>query len=632
MNILNANLTVLKKRFPAAYTALRNCQPSPGDQATFANKHLQLHLNQRRVYPYGEVDADALAQRWLQGFHLKDKTLYGLTGFGDGTHLKALLRHCPPSSTVLVADAHPGLMAQILSHKNCTDILNDKRLQLCIGPCTQNLFKILGELELDQYKQLQPLIFAPLFALGEAYYHQYLIGLAQNFDAYLHNYMSAIRSSGYHQEQCMRNLPKLFHAPDIGSTRGLFQGQAVIIAGAGPSLDESIEFLRAAQQHAIVVSVNSSHRKLVNSGICPDVTVAADPRIFTYRGYESVTTAGSYLVCPFFVSPPVVEKFAPKIFTWALNQPMIEIFKSRAQLNPPTPIAEMGTVSSCVVDLARLWGCTKVCLVGQDFALGEDGKSHTSDSFYSDAGQNYSSTQNCRKLPGNTLAQVHVDDKLFVYLKAFEQLVEDYTMLSFINTAPLGAAVKGIPYYEHTAALKWLKAEASPDAKRKLESLLVTHESSYVPSSSCLIHLLEPSLVFAEKLYGLALEAALYHQHLPSAYSHRSYAKHAKVKQALAYADKINRLLDRYPQDYAILFNGEAKKHLSKFNSFKKSVCHPTVHWQAIVENHAYFWALAESAHFMRSRLSALKRECLDPENEVCAKDPVHCGDLQTTL
>jgi transcription elongation factor GreA-like protein len=53
----------------------------------------------------------------------------------------------------------------------------------------------------------------------------------------------------------------------------------------------------------------------------------------------------------------------------------------------------------------------------------EDGQYYTADSFYADAGEHYTDTDKGHKLPGNTLESVHVESRLFVYLKTFENFV-----------------------------------------------------------------------------------------------------------------------------------------------------------------------------------------------------------------
>lgn len=608
MNLIAANTNALRKRFPETYQRIQKCphQKKPPAIRNKAKGFFAIERGPNTIYPYGNTDSKNLINRWLDSITLNEGTLYGITGFGDGSHIEALLHRCPENSCLLIAEDDLSALRTIFTQKNCARLLKDPRLLLGTGTIDQAFFKLVGEVPFSEIKEAEPLIYSPLYSLNESYYSQFLAGLAQNIDVYSHTYHSMVRCSGFHQEQIIHNFAQLFSAPDVGITRDCFKGHSLILVGAGPSLDESIDFLKEAQEHSIIVSVNSSHRKLINSDIRPHATVAADARVSTFRGYDRVFTDNIYLMCPYFVHPKVVAKFPGTTFTWAVNQTLVNALRKRLGLPPPTPIVELGTISSCVVDLARLWGCKKVCLVGQDFAITADGKSHTDDSFYADDDQNTLDTEECRLLPGNTLKEVHVDSQLFVYLKTFEQLAEDYQDLEFINTARLGAAVKGIPYYSYEKAAEWIQTGHTVDAPETFKTLIEQHQNDPEIEIEQCQEALRPTLEFADKLLSLALEAALYSESLPAKYEKKNYAKHNDIQKALKYADKVNGLLNSHPVDYAILFDGEAKKHLSHYMETKRKIDCEYPHWQSICENKEYFWAIAESAHFLRSRLRHL--------------------------
>lgn len=604
--ILPQNKQALQDRFPETWrritrvpnvdTPLVNCWPN-----------FQLTISNRTVHPYGETDCDALLQLWQAHFSIAPETLYGITGFGDGSHIQHVLNHCSATTYVFVAEPDVNVLSQVLAQKDCSSLLKDKRLLLAVGEPDQNFYKIMGDVPFSEVKSAFPMIYAPLHALNESYYANYLASLAQAIEVYKVNHHSSIRSSGYHQEQIIRNLPTLIHAPDIAATRNCFQGVPLILVGAGPSLDLSIDFLKQVQGHAIIASVNSSFRKLINSGIQPAITAAADPREDTFNGYARSNTAGVFLFCSHFVNPKVVQTFAGRTFTWALNQQIVSTLRSRLGLSPPTPVVELGTISSCVVDLARLWGCPKVCLVGQDFAVTEDGTTHTEDSFYADRGHNVMDTAHCRPYPGNTRTTVLVENRLLSYLKAFEQLVEDIPELTFINTSSIGAQVKGIPYMDYSAALEWLGDELTFDPRAKLATIMAEHSANSAIGAREFIKSIDPSKQFAQKLLSMSLEAAIFHETLPESYRNSSYAHNPKIKQARNYADAVNRFIDQHPTEYQIFFDGEGKRNLIHYTDAKLKITAAEAHWESILHNKEFFWALAEGAFFMHKQLHTLE-------------------------
>ena len=73
----------------------------------------------------------------------------------------------------------------------------------------------------------------------------------------------------------------------------------------------------------------------------------------------------------------------------------------------------------------------------------EDGQYYTDDSFYADAGDHYVDIDKGHQLPGNTQEFVHVESRLFVYLKTFENFVSENPSVEYRNLARTGVKVKG---------------------------------------------------------------------------------------------------------------------------------------------------------------------------------------------
>ena len=227
-------------------------------------------------------------------------------------------------------------------------------------------------------------------------------------------------------------------APDVSVLNNLLKGMPIVLIAAGPSLDESLEFLKSIKDRSILICVNTAFRALFKAGIKPHFTIAADPRDSTYNGYLDCDTEGVYLIAPHLVNPKVASQFNNSVFTWSNHNILINYFRKNLNLAPQSEIGEYGTVSASIISLAELWRSKKVCFVGLDLAMTLDGKTHTKESFYADQGYFDFNESGCTKLPGNTLNEVLVDEKLDIYLKLFESLIENSNDLEFINTSPLG--------------------------------------------------------------------------------------------------------------------------------------------------------------------------------------------------
>ena len=126
-----------------------------------------------------------------------------------------------------------------------------------------------------------------------------------------------LRTATNIQSNTFRNLPFMANSPDVGELKDQFPELPFILVGAGPSLDESIEFLQKSQSRAIIVCSNSSLRKLVNSGIKPHIVVTADPQSPTFEGFRGVDASNLILACSFSAYPGIVELFEGRILLGA---------------------------------------------------------------------------------------------------------------------------------------------------------------------------------------------------------------------------------------------------------------------------------------------------------------------------
>ena len=270
-----------------------------------------------------------------------------------------------------------------------------------------------------------------------------------------------LRTAPIIQGNTFENLTIMAPSPDISEIGDEMKDIPFILVGAGPSLDESIDFLKSVQDKSIIVCSNSPLRKLLNNGIKPHLVFTADPQEPTLAGFKGVDVAGLTLACPFSAYPEIVRLFDGRILSWCTFNPIVDLVKKYMGKPPGSPIMEKGTVSGCVLDLSRLLGSKKVLFVGQDLCIRDDGRYYTDDSAYSDHGGHYSSISQGHRLPGNTQEQVLVEGRLFVYLKTFEQFIAEQSGVEYRNLARTGARIHGAPYMNYQDDMAWIGQTSS---------------------------------------------------------------------------------------------------------------------------------------------------------------------------
>jgi hypothetical protein len=112
-------------------------------------------------------------------------------------------------------------------------------------------------------------VFSPLQSVDESYYERMRNELLRQYLVVRPLMEVNVRTSTNIQQNSFTNLKHMATSPDVGELKDQFKDVPFILIGAGPSLDESIDFLKKVQDKAIIVASNSPYRKLINSGCSP---------------------------------------------------------------------------------------------------------------------------------------------------------------------------------------------------------------------------------------------------------------------------------------------------------------------------------------------------------------------------
>ena len=586
--ILEVNYEVLKHRFSNTLEKIQHCETETSGNIS-DNGTYNIVFNGKIRHPYGEIDAKAFIDAWIQRFKPTENTLYFVSGFGTGQHIAQLLEKIDASSVILVIDFNIEQLKWIFSKKDCSKLLGNEQVLLLTDAKD---FELLETLDLAYKTNIQTCIFSPLFSQNEASYYAFFTRLCQQFDMRKKIQCTLVADSTLWQHNAIKNLTALLNSPSMDPLKGAFKDLPLILVSAGPSLDTAIPFLKKVQDKAIIVSMNSSFRTLYKNGIRSHFTLAIDPRPTTFDGFRDIPIGSTVLLTSFFVHPDVIQHFSGQIMTWEVTLAFSQyIYKTLHHSMGPQLQAE-GTVANLVGSLADFFGCKKVCLVGQDLACGTSGQTHTSDSIYNDRGTLFMDVNDCRECPGNTQEKVYVESKLYLYLQIFNKMADKFKDIEFINTSVFGAKIKDIPYVDYEKATEWIGNNSSERVSEYLFRLL---KETPKTTEEQILEVLEPLTHYIYQVGKLALEAASWHE------SHSEpQQEHLRiVRESYQMADKINAALDSNAKFYDILFNGKLINSLFEYqNNLQKlineSMGTAQTNW---IKNREYYWAVFTGCH-----------------------------------
>ena len=170
-------------------------------------------------------------------------------------------------------------------------------------------------------------------------------------------------------EHLATNFHHVLKFPDISRLAGLGRGQAALVVGAGPSLDQSLKDLAGMDRRCLVLAAASALGPLASVGLAPHVALAMEAKD------ESRQLAGAD---PRRTLLAAATSSHPAHFAaWPGDLALFHLQGWVAELCGGWALPSGGHVTSVAFSLAVLLGCNPIILVGQDLAF-SGGRQHAS--------------------------------------------------------------------------------------------------------------------------------------------------------------------------------------------------------------------------------------------------------------
>ncbi len=180
----------------------------------------------------------------------------------------------------------------------------------------------------------------------------------------------------------IKNLPNLVHETPIAEFRNRFAGQTAVVVSAGPSLDKNIEIIKKYRENIVLIVVGTAIKTLYKHGIKPDFLCLIE----AYDSSKQIQ--GLDLSDVYFVTEPTANnslrqfKYKDTFSHIAKNLPINNWWSKLANIDIEE-YSSKGTVSYTALNCARILGCSRIIIVGQDLAYVE-GQCYSKDSAYKD--------------------------------------------------------------------------------------------------------------------------------------------------------------------------------------------------------------------------------------------------------
>ena len=178
------------------------------------------------------------------------------------------------------------------------------------------------------------------------------------------------------------NFNHLLKEPPISSIKDCYKGKTAVVVSAGPSLDRDIETIKKYRENIILFVVGTALKTLIKNDITPDF-LAIIESYDSSKQLDGVDVKNiNFITEPFSNFNTRNFEFKQKFSHISSNFPVNKFWSDLIEEDTSEYLSK-GTVSYTALNCARILGCSKIILVGQDLAYVE-GQCYSKDSAYKD--------------------------------------------------------------------------------------------------------------------------------------------------------------------------------------------------------------------------------------------------------
>lgn len=377
MTFLEKNLALLSVKDADLAQALRNSVVEENQfLLSLCNNIIYLKLpggNEKII----SVDVDLKLE--------KQPALLIVLGWGDGELVRQGLA-MKNVRELLVYEPLPEYLRQVLSLRDETNLLSDKRLAIITGSGEDDVQRKIGcyfDSDLARLTHVYDMLSFTTPGSDQILNRKLFFDNFTKFFSDVFNHKTQKQDPNVEDAfrglvNTARNFPEYFEWPSWDELKGTCNAKIGVVVGSGPSLSQSLPLLKKYQNKLVIYCCDSNLSILLKNGITPDfVTCIERECAQQYLFTNMPNLEHTYLIGPAVLVP---ETFA------AYNGPKLRCARDVGYenwfANPETRYTIGCSPSHIAYRAAQLMGCETILLVGQDCAYDPySGNSHDAQSF-----------------------------------------------------------------------------------------------------------------------------------------------------------------------------------------------------------------------------------------------------------
>lgn len=210
-----------------------------------------------------------------------------------------------------------------------------------------------------------------------------------------------------------------------------------IVVAAGPSLDQSLDYLR--QREGKIIAVGTVFRKLINMDIVPDLVVIIESKSNVYEQMTGLEGSGVALLLSPYAYWKIAQNYRGEVYFAQVGSSSLDLGEgSFYSENYGEQFQIGGTVSFFAVETAIRMGAKEIELLGLDLAF-PTGRTHAEGT----PRNARVSREKLIQVPGVNGGTVDTDLPFNLYRREIEELIRRNPQAVFRNHSSIGARIEG---------------------------------------------------------------------------------------------------------------------------------------------------------------------------------------------
>ncbi|ATP39074.1 hypothetical protein CSE16_03000 [Solibacillus sp. R5-41] len=215
------------------------------------------------------------------------------------------------------------------------------------------------------------------------------------------------------------------------------QNRLACLVAAGPSLNNTVEWLKVHQKDVDIFVVGAALKMLIANGVRPKAAVLSDANDVTIAQFIDGHFSGELYYLSTANSKSILLHGGKRTI---LYQQGYKLAEQEAEKRHASLIETGGSVGTTTFSLLEQLGYERIVLFGQDLGFAED----NTHAILSTSGRDASTDLFLRKIEANDGSEINTSAMFQVFLSWYNEKMEK-TKVKVFNTAVKGAKINNVP-------------------------------------------------------------------------------------------------------------------------------------------------------------------------------------------